>query len=131
MHHLYFSEADYERRGSFIKCNPAIKRAEDRAALRRARRGSSRRDRDRPRAAYAGGKAGHFVFQYASRSAAGAARTGDGLELVHDGDLSLPRLVHKVSHGPAELFRVHERGYLRGGLLGRPDAGRSGCTAAY
>ena len=29
VHHLYLSEADYEQRGSFITCNPAIKRDED------------------------------------------------------------------------------------------------------
>ena len=37
------------------------------------------------------------------------------LELVHDGDLSLVQLVQKVSHGPAELFSVRERGFLREG----------------
>ena len=36
VHHLYFSEADYAQRGNFIKCNPAIKRVEDRDALRAA-----------------------------------------------------------------------------------------------
>ena len=34
-HHLYLGDAADERRGSPIKCSPAIKRAEDRAALRR------------------------------------------------------------------------------------------------
>ena len=35
VHHLYLSDADHERRFSLIKCSPAIKRAEDRAGLRR------------------------------------------------------------------------------------------------
>ena len=116
VHHLYFSEADYERRGSFIKCNPAIKRAEDRAALRRAL-AEDRLDviatdhaphtlEEKRDTSYFDTPAGLPLVQHALAMA---------LELVHDGDLSLPRLVHKVSHGPAELFRVHERGYLREG----------------
>ena len=116
VHHLYFSESDYERRGSFIKCNPAIKRAEDRAALRRAL-AEDRLDviatdhaphtlEEKQDTSYFDTPAGLPLVQHALAMA---------LELVHDGDLSLPRLVHKVSHGPAELFRVHERGYLREG----------------
>ena len=116
VHHLYFSEADYERRGSFIKCNPAIKRAEDRAALRRAL-AEDRLDviatdhaphtlEEKQDTSYFDTPAGLPLVQHALAMA---------LELVHDGDLSLPRLVHKVSHGPAELFRVYERGYLREG----------------
>lgn len=34
---------------------------------------------------------------------------------MHDGVLSLPQAVQKVSHGPAELFDVRGRGYLREG----------------
>jgi len=40
------------------------------------------------------------------------------MELVHDGVLTLPQAVHKVSHGPAELFGVRERAYLREGYWG-------------
>src|SRR5690606_6586209 len=33
IHHLWFTDADYEKKGSFIKWNPAVKTAEDRKAL--------------------------------------------------------------------------------------------------
>ena len=33
VHHLYFDERGYATRGADIKCNPAVKRAEDRVAL--------------------------------------------------------------------------------------------------
>src|SRR5262249_49189911 len=33
VHFLHFSEADYATKGNFIKCNPAIKAASDRAAI--------------------------------------------------------------------------------------------------
>lgn len=116
VHHLYFSEADYERRGSFIKCNPAIKRAEDRDALRKAL-AEDRLDviatdhaphtlEEKQQSSYFKAPAGLPLVQHALAMA---------LELVHDGVLSLPQAVHKVSHGPAELFNVRERGYLREG----------------
>ena len=116
VHHLYFSEADYERRGSFIKCNPAIKRAEDRAALRLAL-AEDRLDviatdhaphtlEEKQAASYFKTPAGLPLVQHALAMA---------LEVVHDGDLALPQLVQKVSHGPAQLFGVHQRGFLREG----------------
>ncbi len=36
VHHLYFDDRDYARKGSFIKCNPAVKSKSDRDALRKA-----------------------------------------------------------------------------------------------
>ena len=33
VHHLFFSENDYEAKGNFIKCNPSIKKETDRQAL--------------------------------------------------------------------------------------------------
>jgi len=116
VHHLYFSEADYEQRGNFIKCNPAIKRAEDRAALRAAL-AEDRLDviatdhaphtlEEKLESSYFKAPAGLPLVQHALAMA---------LELVHDGVLTLPQAVHKVSHAPAELFNVRERGYLREG----------------
>jgi dihydroorotase len=116
VHHLYFSEADYAQRGAFIKCNPAIKRTEDRDALRAAL-AEDRLDviatdhaphtlEEKRESSYFKAPAGLPLVQHALAMA---------LELVHDGILSLPQLVHKVSHGPAELFNVRERGYLREG----------------
>lgn len=116
VHHLYFSEADYARRGSFIKCNPAIKRIEDRDALRAAL-AEDRLDviatdhaphtlEEKQAASYFDAPAGLPLVQHALQMA---------LELVHEGVLSLPHLVQKVSHGPAEMFQVKERGFLREG----------------
>ena len=116
VHHLYFSESDYEQRGSLIKCNPAIKRAEDREALRQAL-AEDRLDviatdhaphtlEEKQQRSYFEAPAGLPLVQHALAMA---------LELVHDNVLSLPQAVHKVSHGPAEMFKVRERGYLREG----------------
>jgi len=116
VHHLYFSDADYAQRGSLIKCNPAIKTAADRAALRAAL-AEDRLDviatdhaphtlQEKGDPSYFKAPAGLPLVQHALAMA---------LELVHDGDLSLEQLVQKVCHGPAELFALRERGFLREG----------------
>jgi len=116
VHHLYFSDADYAQRGSLIKCNPAIKTAADRAALRAAL-AEDRLDviatdhaphtlDEKGDPSYFKAPAGLPLVQHALAMA---------LELVHDGDLSLGQLVQKVCHGPAELFGLRERGFLREG----------------
>ncbi|RMG35703.1 MAG: dihydroorotase [Gammaproteobacteria bacterium] len=116
VHHLYYSDADYERLGSLIKCNPAIKTAEDRAALRQAL-AEDRLDviatdhaphtwEEKQDPSYFKAPAGLPLVQHALCMA---------LELVHEGQLSLEKLVHKVSHAPASLFNIVDRGYLREG----------------
>lgn len=118
VHHLYFSEADYEKRGTFIKCNPAIKKSSDRSALRAAL-AEDRLDviatdhaphtlEEKSEPSYFKSPAGLPLVQHALAMA---------LELVHDEVLTLPQLVHKVSHAPAMLFNVAERGYIREGYF--------------
>ncbi len=115
VHHLFFDDRDYEFKGSFIKCNPAIKSADDREALRRA----LAEDRidviatdhaphtlDEKLNSYFKAPAGLPLVQWAMPMA---------LEIYHDQLLSLEQLVEKTSHGPARLFKVAERGYLREG----------------
>lgn len=116
VHHLWFSERDYARKGALIKCNPAIKAETDRAALREAL-AEDRIDLiatdhaphtwdEKHAAHYAQQPAGLPLVQHALPMA---------LELVHDGLLSLERVVHKVAHAPAERFGVVDRGHLREG----------------
>jgi len=116
VHHLYFSDADYEQRDTLIKCNPAIKTAEDRSALRKAL-AEDRIDviatdhaphtwEEKHNPSYFKAPAGLPLVQHALCMA---------LELVHDGDLSIEQLVRKTAHAPADLFGIGERGYLREG----------------
>lgn len=116
VHHLYFDEADYENRGSFIKCNPAIKTREDRGAIRQALV-DNRIDvigtdhaphtlEEKLVESYFKSPAGLPLVQWAMPMA---------LELYHDKLISLEQLVEKTSHGPARLFNIAERGYLREG----------------
>ena len=126
--HLYFCDRDYTSLGTRIKCNPAIKSATDRNALRQA-------VADGRIAVIGTDHAPHLLAQ----KEGGCAKAASGmpmiqfslvtmLELVDKGVLSLERLVELMCHNPADLFGVRNRGYLREGyqadiVLVRPNSG--------
>ena len=113
--HLYFSLVDYDRLGTRIKVNPAIKSFRDQAALREALN-------DGRITTVATDHAPHLL----SQKEGGCARAASGmpmiqfslptmLELVDEGVLTVERLVELMCHNPARLFGVRRRGFLRPG----------------
>ena len=114
-HHLWFSADDYEALGNKIKCNPAIKRPEDRAALRQALL-------DDKLDVIATDHAPHTIDEKAKPfmdAPAGLPLVQTSLvsllDHVNDGWLPLTTMVHKACHAPALCYGVTERGYLREG----------------
>jgi dihydroorotase len=116
VHFLHFSDADYARLGHRIKCNPAIKTAADRDGITRAiaeHRIDVLATDHAPHLAsekaelYPRAPSGLPLVQYALQCA---------IERVLDGKLTLERVVEAVSHAPATLFNVRERGFLREGF---------------
>lgn len=115
IHFLRFDRGDYARLGHLIKCNPAIKEASDREALVRAlaedvidvlatdHAPHTWEEKHQP---YVRAPSGLPLVQYALVAA---------LELVREGKLSNVQVVQKFAHAPAQLFDVHERGFLREG----------------
>ena len=126
--HLYFSDRDYARLGTRIKCNPAIKSERDREALQQALS-------DGRITVIGTDHAPHLL----SQKEGGCAKAASGmpmiqfslvtmLELVDQGVLSLERLVELMCHNPARLFEVRQRGFIRPGyradlVLVRPQSG--------
>jgi dihydroorotase len=113
--HLLFSTVDYDRLGSRIKVNPAIKSCHDQEALRQGLM-------DGHISVVATDHAPHLLAQ----KEGGCARAASGmpmlqfslvamLELVDEGVLTLERLVELMAHNPASIFQVRERGFLRPG----------------
>ncbi len=113
--HLLFCDRDYQRLGTAIKVNPAIKSDADRKALLGALT-------DGTITLIGTDHAPHLVAE----KRGGARRAASGmpmvqyslvamLELVEDGCLTAERLVHLMCHAPAELFGIRERGFLREG----------------
>ena len=117
VHFLHFSAKDYARLGHRIKCNPAIKDESDRIAITNAlaeyridvlatdHAPHLTEEKANP---YTSAPSGLPLVQYALQVA---------LERVFDGELALERLVEAVTHAPATLFNVRERGYLREGYF--------------
>ncbi len=115
VHFLHFDDRDHERLGFLIKCNPAIKSATDREAIIRAL-AEGRIDvlatdhaphlLDEKAQKYDKAPSGLPLVQFALQVA---------LQQVFEGKLTLERVVEAVSHAPATLFDVKQRGYLREG----------------
>ena len=112
VHHMYFSDQDYVALGNQIKCNPAIKTPEDRAAILKA----VFEDRIDIIAT------DHAPHTWEEKSQS-YEQAPSGLPLVQhtlllmlshwqEGRIKLERIVDKMCHAPADCFRVAERGYL-------------------
>lgn len=133
VHHLHFTAADYERLGYLIKCNPAIKSAENKTALWKALL-DDRLD------VIATDHAPHTLEEKgvigSSASSSLPQRAGvasyenahSGLPLVQhslllmlkyhkDGYISLQKIAEKMSHAVAECFKIENRGYIREGYF--------------
>ena len=114
--HLMFTDEDYSRLGTAIKCNPAVK---------------SRADRDALRQALTDGRITVVGTDHAPHLPAdkegGCARAASGmpmiqfslvsmLQLVDEGVLTIERVAELMCHAPARLFEVRNRGFLRKGM---------------
>ena len=113
--HIWFTDADYATKGALIKCNPAIKTAADRQALRLALT-DGRID------VIGTDHAPHLLSekQGGSKSAASGMPVlpyslPAMLELASDGIMQITDVVRLMCHNPAQLFGIKERGYIRKG----------------
>jgi dihydroorotase len=117
VHHLWFSDLDYETKGTFIKWNPAVKSANDRAALWEALL-SDKID------VIATDHAPH-TFEEKSNSYMKAPSGGPlvqhalvaMMEAYHNGKISIEKMVEKMCHNPAILFQIEKRGYIKEGYF--------------
>ena len=113
--HLYYTDADYATYGTRIKCNPAVKTATDREALREALRtglidviGTDHAPH-LPQEKVGGSlkaTSGIPTIQYVLPAM---------LELCDEGIATLPQIVEKMAHNPAILYKVERRGFIREG----------------
>ncbi len=115
VHHLWFSDADYAEKGNFIKWNPAVKTAEDRAGiLAGVRTGAidviatdhAPHTRDEKMQPYKQAPSGGPLVQHALLAL---------LDMYHDGRLTLEEIVQKTAHNTAVCFNVAQRGFIREG----------------
>ena len=115
-HHLWFSDEDYEGLGSWIKWNPAVKKASDREAIWKALLDdridilatdhAPHTKEEKMASGYKNIPSGGPLIQHALNMM---------LHHVQAGRISLERMVEKMCHAPAICFDVHERGFIREG----------------
>jgi dihydroorotase len=117
VHHLWFSDEDYEKLGSRIKWNPAVKTRRDRDAVLQAVI-QDRLD------VIATDHAPHLLSEKEGgclQAASGGPLVQHSLqvmfELVKQGKITKETVVKKMCHAPADLFQVHKRGYIRKGYF--------------
>ena len=117
IHHMWFSDEDYDKKGTFIKWNPAVKTSKDREAIIEAVNNGTidviatdhaphtLEEKNNP---YFSAPSGGPLVQHALVAL---------LEMVKLGKLTLEHVVQKTSHDVATLFEVKDRGYLREGYF--------------
>ncbi len=117
VHHLWFTDVDYDNLGANIKWNPAIKTRSDRDALRSALIGA-RLD------VVATDHAPHLPEEKeggALKAASGGPLIQHSLQLMMElaikGVFSKELVVEKMCHAPARLFNIKERGFIREGYF--------------
>ena len=115
VHHLWFCDEDYDRLGNLIKWNPAIKSKKDRESLFKALL-------DNKLDVIATDHAPHTLEE--KRNTYFKAPSGGPLvqhslqvmiEFYHQKKISLERIVEKMCHAPATLFKLDRRGFIRKG----------------
>ena len=117
VHHLWFTDNDYEKYGARIKWNPAVKTVADRDALRQGLV-NGRLD------VVATDHAPHLL----SEKEGGCLKAASGgplvqhslpamLEMSAQGLFSKELVVEKMCHAPADLYQINKRGYIRKGYF--------------
>ena len=117
VHHLWFHDGDYARLGNRIKWNPSIKQLADREALRKA-------VNDNRIDIVATDHAPHLLSEKEGsclKAASGGPLIQHSLplmlEMAQSGIFTYEKVVEKMAHAPATLFRIDRRGYIRPGYF--------------
>ncbi|MCZ8237032.1 MAG: dihydroorotase [Leptospiraceae bacterium] len=115
VHHLWFCDKDYKRLGKLIKWNPAIKTEKDKKGLLKAliddridiittdHAPHTLEEKQRP---YFQSMSGGPMVQHSLNCM---------LEFYLKSEISLQKVVEKMCHNPAILYKIDRRGYIKEG----------------
>jgi dihydroorotase len=115
VHHLWFTDEDYEKKGSLIKWNPAVKSAEDRDALWKAllddridvvATDHAPHTLEEKKNPYTSSPSGAPMVQHAVVAM---------FEAFHQKKITVEKIVEKMAHNPAKIFKIEKRGFIREG----------------
>lgn len=115
VHHLWFTDQDYAKKGNFIKWNPAVKTAGDREKLWEAlldgridviATDHAPHTKEEKAKAYTQAPSGGPLVQHALVSL---------FEAKKQGRITVEKIVEKTAHNPAIIFQIEKRGFLKEG----------------
>jgi dihydroorotase len=115
VHHLWFDDSDYEKLGTRIKWNPAVKTRNDKEKLLEALLDNTLDVIATDHAPHTLEEKGNTYAKAPSGGPLVQHSLNVMLQLHHQGKISLDRIVQKMCHHPAEIFQVKKRGYIREG----------------
>ncbi|MFA6082992.1 dihydroorotase [Mucilaginibacter sp.] len=115
IHHLWFTNADYEEKGNLIKWNPAVKTEADRDGILKAvldghidviATDHAPHTIEEKALPYLQAPSGGPLVQHALTAM---------LELYHHGKITLEQIAEKMAHNVATIFQIEKRGFIREG----------------
>ncbi|MCK0161495.1 dihydroorotase [Allomuricauda sp. F6463D] len=115
IHHLWFSDEDYDKKGTLIKWNPAVKTKNDRKKLWEAllddridvvATDHAPHTIEEKNNVYTKAPSGGPLVQHALLAM---------LQKEQEGMITLEKMVEKMCHNPAKLFDIDRRGFIREG----------------
>lgn len=118
VHHLWFTDQDYERLGMLIKWNPAIKTEQDKQGLMKAllddridfiTTDHAPHTLEEKQQTYFNSMSGAPMVQHSLNCM---------LEFYKQGVISLEKIVEKMCHNPAVFYSMNKRGFIREGYYG-------------
>lgn len=115
VHHLTFTNEDYETRGSLIKWNPAVKTQHDKDGLWEALLDDRIDVVATDHAPHTWEEKQNVYTKCPSGGPLVQHSLVVMLENYKNGKISLERIVEKMAHNPAILFRIEKRGFIREG----------------
>ena len=117
IHHLWFSDVDYNNKGTLIKWNPAVKTAGDRSKLWEALLDGRIDVIATDHAPHTMQEKGNVYTQAPSGGPLVQHALPAMLQKYHEGALTIEKLVEKMCHNPATLFQIKKRGFIREGYF--------------
>ncbi|NOS93029.1 MAG: dihydroorotase [Cyclobacteriaceae bacterium] len=117
VHHLWFSDTDYQRLGTLIKCNPSIKTEKDKRGLLKALLDDRIDIVTTDHAPHTLDEKQKPYFQSMSGAPMVQHSLNMMLEFYKQGLISLEKIAEKMCHNPATLYDIKKRGFVREGCF--------------